>query len=100
MSLIDLECLERDEVDGNRIARKRVDDDDVVSLRLFVGHRDAGIANHDIDVGRGAAEIGELFSRYVLHSGVDVVEANVVARLAVRGDRPSAKSDDADSPRP
>src|SRR3954462_11266213 len=88
--LVQLERLTRNQVHRNRVAGESINSDYVIVLRWFVGHRDARVAVHDLDFRLAVAQICEVTLGDWRHGGVDVIEANDVARLPERRDRARA----------
>ena len=97
--LVDGERLGGDEVNGNRVARKRVDREHVEILFRFALERKPRIAERQFDGRRAVGKVGEVALRFSDHVRVDVVEAVGVALRAVGGDSSRAKADHADSER-
>ena len=60
------------------------------------GEGGAGVAGDDVDVGRGVADVGEDVLGDGDDGGVDFVETDAVAGLAVGRQGPGAEADDAD----
>src|SRR5579863_1780986 len=76
VATIESESLGGEQVDGDGVAGKGVDDQDIKALGLFAGQRGTGIAFHDVDCGGGVTDIAEDVSGNGGDSGVDVVETD------------------------
>ena len=84
-----------EQVHGNRVARKGVDHQHVEVFRRLVLEPEACIAFDDCDGGLGVGEVGEVRASERDDLWVYFVEAELVAVMAVAGERTCAESDDA-----
>ena len=94
-------AIERQRLGGEQMKRdgvagERIDDEHIKVLRGLMLERGAGVARDHVHLGAGFADVGEDVASDGLDGGVDFVVADVVAGLAVGGDRSGAKADDAD----
>src|SRR5688572_32837522 len=79
----------------NRIARERIDAEDVVAARRLALEREAAVAEDDLGLRRGVVEESELAPRDVHHARADLVEDQAIAGLHPGGDNAGAEADDA-----
>src|SRR5215510_15112777 len=96
MAKVDGECLRGQEMYRDRIARERIDRQHVEPLRRLALERQAGVAEHDLDLRRRVREIRELVSRELDHLRVDLVDAERVARAALRSEPAGTETDHPD----
>src|SRR5580700_7691579 len=96
MTAVNGHALRGEQVERDGVAGEGVDSENVEALRIFRGKRKAGIAFGDGDVGLRLAKPGEKILRDERDGGIDFVEMDAVAGLAVGGEGSGAESDDAD----
>jgi len=96
MTAVNGHALRGEQVEGDGVAGEGVDSENVEALRIFRGKRKSGIAFGDGNAGLRLAEPGEKILRDDRNRGIDFVEMDAVAGLAVGGEGSSAESDDAD----
>src|SRR5436190_4539056 len=101
MPFIEVSALDRQQMDGNRVAVECIDRENVEVLVITCGkfsfQEDPGIPDHDINGCLGIREIGERTLRDSQHIRIDLVESEVVAFPSECRQGPDTKTDDADS---
>ena len=99
-----LDALLCQQVHRYRVAAEGIHGQHVEPLRLgggnFLLHLDPRIAQHDLHLGRRIASIGEILVGNPDHVRIDFVEADRVARFAVRRQRAATQPDNSDPQRP
>ena len=92
MAQIGPEGLHREQVHGDCVAREGVEREDVEILRRLALERQPRVAERDLHLRRAVLEESEFRAGELDHRGVDVVEAEDVARPAVGRERPRAQA--------
>ena len=77
--------LVRDQVDGDGVAGKGVDYQQIEPLIALPFERKTAVAQHQFDARRGIAQVGEFVLRDLDHQRVDLVDPHDVARHAICG---------------
>ena len=75
--------LAGEQVNGHRVARKRIDHQHVIALGAFALKLQAGVAQDHFGAGSGVAQVSEFLLGHLDHQGVDVVQAVLVARTPI-----------------
>ncbi len=75
-------------MDGNRVARKSVQDQEVEAHVGLSLQNDASIPFENFDFGFGVSQEREGLARNLDHLGIDLVEAHTVATVAICGEDP------------
>src|SRR5450755_3091523 len=76
----------REQMDGDRIARKRVDHQHVEPRARVSYEAEASVAFDDLEGARGRTEIREGRMRQPNYVGIDLVELPIVTRAGVAGE--------------
>lgn len=85
------------QVSRNCVAGERVQDEDVVVLRCFVFERQSRVAEYHFRLAFGVLEESEILFGHPNDLGVDLVEAQAVVFLSVRGECTDTQADNSDT---
>src|ERR1700758_5599946 len=98
MLAVESRRLSGEKVQWDRVAGECIDHQHVKTLRLFACQCKPPIAIYDFDFRARVTKISEDILRNRRHGWIDLVEANAVARAAIRSDCPRAQANHSDVP--
>ena len=96
MSPVERNSFAGEQVQRNRVSGECINNEDIVILRRLVFESDARVTLENLDLRAGVSNVGEEISSDWLNSRVDLVEGELISRLAVCCKCSGTKADNTD----
>ena len=97
MAEVNGEGLAGEQVRGHGVAAEGVHDQEIEVLGWLAFQREAAVAHDELDLSVARSEVAEGFLGELLHGGINLVDAQVIAGFAVGGDGADAETEEADA---